>query len=134
MPNYTNARYVRHLNASRRTAPRRKIRLNANTAKVSCFYKGMFLLSIALVTMCSWLRCLQELLSWIPHSFLLPEINLALSHRQVSIWLQLKLWISIRSSSFRIRLISSSETRMHASSSSKISRDSLRVQSLTELP
>ena len=134
MLNYTNARYAQHLNASRRMAPRRKTRLNANTAKLSCVCGGMFPLSIALVTMCSWLPCLQELPSWIQHSFLLLEINLALSHRQVSIWLQLKLWISIRSSSFRIRLISSSETRMHASSSSKISRDSLRVPWQMELP
>jgi hypothetical protein len=75
------------LNAINHMDPNSPINANARIQiamqNFSCI--DMYPLSIAQVTMFSWLPCLQEQLLWTLLSFLLQEINHVLNLKQVSI-------------------------------------------------
>ena len=85
MLSFTDVLFAQLPNAINHMDQNSQINLYANIAKLSYSYIDMYLLSIALVMMFSWLPCLQEQLSWTLLSYLLLEINLAHNLKPVSI-------------------------------------------------
>jgi len=85
MRSFTDVLFAQLLNAINHMDQSSPINLYANIAKLSFSCIDMYLLSIALVMMFSWLPCLQEQLSWTLLSYLLLEINHAHNLKPVSI-------------------------------------------------
>ena len=126
MQSYINVLFVQHQHAIKLITPGKRMQLNANIATLKWYYKDIFHLLIAQVTMFWWLQCLQEQLSWTQHFFLLLEMKHAHNLKQVSILLQLKLWSLRISLFFRTKLILSSKTKMHVLGNNSKSRNLLK--------
>ena len=111
---FSNVLNVHHHNVIKHFIQEKRILPDANIVIIYYFWRDIFHLLIAQVTMFSWLQCLQVLLSWTLHFFLLQEMNHVRSRKQVSILQQLKLWNLKILSFFRTKLILSLKTKMHA--------------------